>query len=112
MLLDYLKTAFVTLLVTIDPPGLAPIFIGLTAGMARAQKREVALRAVLIALRRLHVRATPSCAISTIKTGTRNARRISLYLLTRLLRRLRWIRSRPLLERSTQRMTVKPRNTR
>ena len=49
MLLDYLKTAFVTLLVTIDPPGLAPIFIGLTAGMARAQKREVALRAVLIA---------------------------------------------------------------
>ena len=49
MLLDYLKTAFVTLLVTIDPPGLAPLFIGLTMGMEAAQKREVALRAVLIA---------------------------------------------------------------
>jgi multiple antibiotic resistance protein len=49
MLLDYLKTAFVTLLVTIDPAGLAPIFIGLTLGMAPSQKREVALRAVVIA---------------------------------------------------------------
>ncbi|WP_245423851.1 MarC family protein [Methylovirgula sp. 4M-Z18] len=49
MLLDYLKSAFVTLLVTIDPPGLAPIFIGLTLGMAPSQKREVAMRAVIIA---------------------------------------------------------------
>ena len=49
MILDFLKTAFVTLLVTIDPPGLAPIFIGLTAGMMPSQKREVALRSVLIA---------------------------------------------------------------
>ena len=49
MLLDYLKTAFVTLLVTIDPPGLAPIFIGLTLGMEPGQKRQVALRAVIIA---------------------------------------------------------------
>jgi multiple antibiotic resistance protein len=48
MLFDYLKTAFVTLLVTIDPPGLAPIFIGLTLGMVPAQKREVAMRAVII----------------------------------------------------------------
>ncbi len=49
MLPEYLKTAFVTLLVTIDPPGLAPIFIGLTLGMEPGQKREVALRAVIIA---------------------------------------------------------------
>ena len=48
MLFDYLKTAFVTLLVTIDPPGLAPIFIGLTLGMIPTQKREVAMRAVII----------------------------------------------------------------
>lgn len=49
MSLDFLKTAFVTMLVTIDPPGLAPVFIGLTAGMAKPAKAEVALRATLIA---------------------------------------------------------------
>lgn len=49
MSLDFLKTAFVTLLVTVDPPGLAPVFLGLTFGMARSVKREVALRATLIA---------------------------------------------------------------
>jgi MarC family membrane protein len=49
MALDFLKTAFVTLLVTLDPPGLAPIFIGLTLGMNPAGKREVALRACIIA---------------------------------------------------------------
>jgi multiple antibiotic resistance protein len=48
--IDFLKTAFVTLLVTLDPPGLAPIFIGLTLGMSAAEKREVALRASLIAM--------------------------------------------------------------
>jgi multiple antibiotic resistance protein len=47
--LDFLKTAFATLLVTLDPPGLAPIFIGLTAGMSRAEKRQVALRGSIIA---------------------------------------------------------------
>ena len=49
MPLDYLKTALVTLLVTLDPPGLAPAFVGLTLGMTRAAKREVALRACVIA---------------------------------------------------------------
>jgi len=49
MPLDFLKTALVTLLVTLDPPGLAPVFIGLTLGMTNAAKREVALRACLIA---------------------------------------------------------------
>jgi multiple antibiotic resistance protein len=48
-LLDFLKTAFATLLVTLDPPGLAPIFIGLTAGMSRGEKRQVALRGSIIA---------------------------------------------------------------
>ena len=45
----FLKVAFVTMLVTIDPSGLAPVFIGLTAGMSKSDKREIALRAVLIA---------------------------------------------------------------
>jgi small neutral amino acid transporter SnatA (MarC family) len=48
-MLDYLKTAFVTMLVTLDPPRLAPALIGLTLGMARASQREVALRATIIA---------------------------------------------------------------
>jgi multiple antibiotic resistance protein len=49
MALDFLKTALVTLLVTLDPAGLAPLFIGLTLGMTRAAKLEVALRASIIA---------------------------------------------------------------
>jgi multiple antibiotic resistance protein len=49
MPLDYLKTALVTLFVTLDPPGLAPVFVGLTLGMSPPEKREVALRACLIA---------------------------------------------------------------
>lgn len=49
MSLDFFKTAFVTLLVTVDPPGLAPVFLGLTYGMAHSVKREIALRATLIA---------------------------------------------------------------
>jgi multiple antibiotic resistance protein len=49
MLLDFLKTAFVTMLVTLDPPGLAPVFIGLTLGMTKPAQREVALRASIIA---------------------------------------------------------------
>jgi multiple antibiotic resistance protein len=46
---DLLINAFTTLLVTTDPPGLAPIFLGLTVGMSRSQRRQVALRGSLIA---------------------------------------------------------------
>jgi multiple antibiotic resistance protein len=46
---DFLKTAFATLLVTLDPPGLAPIFIGLTLGMSASERRQVALRGSIIA---------------------------------------------------------------
>ncbi len=49
MPVDYLKTALVTLFVTLDPPGLAPVFVSLTLGMTRVEKREVALRACVIA---------------------------------------------------------------
>ena len=38
MALEFFKTALVTLLVTLDPAGLAPLFIGLTLGMTRAAK--------------------------------------------------------------------------
>ena len=46
---DIILNAFVTLFVTIDPPGLAPIFLALTAGMNRAERYSVALRGVIIA---------------------------------------------------------------
>ncbi|MCX8997644.1 MarC family protein [Rhizobiaceae bacterium BDR2-2] len=46
---DTLINALTTLLVTIDPPGLAPIFLGLTQGMTRLQRKQVALRGSLIA---------------------------------------------------------------
>jgi multiple antibiotic resistance protein len=49
MLFDYLSSALVTLLVTLDPPALAPIFISLTRGMTAAERRQVAVRASLIA---------------------------------------------------------------
>ncbi|MBY3378565.1 MarC family protein [Rhizobium laguerreae] len=46
---DQLINAFTTLLVTIDPPGLAPIFLGLTTGMSRTERTQVALRGSVIA---------------------------------------------------------------
>ncbi|MBB4954007.1 multiple antibiotic resistance protein [Agrobacterium vitis] len=46
---DILLNAFTTLLVTLDPPGLAPLFLGLTRGMTRQQRKQVALRGSLIA---------------------------------------------------------------
>ena len=36
-------------MVTLDPPGLAPVFLGLTAGMSKSQRKEVALRGSVIA---------------------------------------------------------------
>lgn len=46
---DSLINAFTTLMVTIDPPGLAPLFLALTSGMNRSQRTQVALRGSLIA---------------------------------------------------------------
>ena len=48
MTLDTIINATVTLLVTIDPVGLAPLFLAVTAGMDRAQRREVGTRAIAI----------------------------------------------------------------
>jgi len=49
VLLDFFSSAFVTLLVTMDPVGLAPIFLALTPGASSATRRRIALRAVIIA---------------------------------------------------------------
>ncbi len=42
-------TAFATLFVVIDPPGIVPLFIALTQGMDDAHRRRLALRACVIA---------------------------------------------------------------
>jgi multiple antibiotic resistance protein len=47
--IDYFLSALTTLMVTVDPPGLAPIFVSLTIGMTPAEQRKVAIRATLIA---------------------------------------------------------------
>ena len=46
----FLITAFATLFVVIDPPGLVPLFIALTQGMDTVHRRRMAKRACLIAL--------------------------------------------------------------
>lgn len=46
---EFLKTALVTLFVAVDPPGLAAIFLGVTAGMKAAARKRTAYRSVTIA---------------------------------------------------------------
>ncbi len=45
----FLITAFATLFVVIDPPGLVPMFIALTRGMSAERRRAMARRACIIA---------------------------------------------------------------
>jgi multiple antibiotic resistance protein len=49
MATGFLISALVTLMVVVDPIGLAPTFIGITEGLPLALRRQVALRAALIA---------------------------------------------------------------
>jgi multiple antibiotic resistance protein len=48
-MLDVVLHAFVTLFVVIDPLGLVPVLLALTAGMAAADRRRMALKGTLIA---------------------------------------------------------------
>ncbi|HET7411597.1 MAG TPA: MarC family protein [Pararhizobium sp.] len=45
---DLMINALITILVTIDPVGLAPIFLGLTSGMKRVERFQVAIRACIL----------------------------------------------------------------
>jgi multiple antibiotic resistance protein len=47
--LDYLISAAVTLVVVVDPIGLAPTFLSVTTGLPRGARRSVAMRAAVIA---------------------------------------------------------------
>ncbi len=49
MPLEYLISAVVTLIVVVDPIGLAPTFVAVTAGIPDLARRQVALRAAVIA---------------------------------------------------------------
>jgi multiple antibiotic resistance protein len=49
MPLDYLVTALVTLVIVLDPIGLAPTFVAITHGLPAAARNQVAIRACVIA---------------------------------------------------------------
>ncbi len=48
-MLELIFNSFITLLVVIDPLGLAPLFVGLTQGRSEAYKREAAIRGTVLA---------------------------------------------------------------
>ncbi len=48
-MVELFLSAFITLFVVIDPPGCAPIYVGLTQGASEAEKRAMAIRACVIA---------------------------------------------------------------
>lgn len=64
--LDALFNAFVTILVTIDPPGLAPLFLALTGGMNRSERNQVAVRASVIGFGVLALFAIAGSAILSV----------------------------------------------
>jgi multiple antibiotic resistance protein len=72
-----LVSAFVTLFVTIDPPGLAPLFLGITAGMTRAERAQIAMRASLTALGVLMLFAVAGTTILSVFGITLPAFRIA-----------------------------------
>ena len=95
--IDLILSATVTLLVTIDPPGLAPLFLALTRGMDRAQRREVANRATVIAIIVMVLFAVLGTAILTLFGITLAAFRVAGGLL------LFWIAFEMIFERRQQR---------
>jgi len=67
MTIDTIISAFVTIIVMFDPPGMAAIFLGLTGGMSRSQRIQTALRGVSLATIILIVFAiTGSAILSTL----------------------------------------------
>lgn len=64
-MLDYLLNGFATLLVTIDPIGLAPIFLGVTRGASADMRRAIAIRASIIAAAILVAFALTGTAVLT-----------------------------------------------
>jgi multiple antibiotic resistance protein len=95
--MDFLSNAFVTLLVTIDPPAIAPMFLALTVGMTASERRQVAWRATLIATLALTFFALVGQKILALLGITLPAFRIAGGLL------LFWIAFEMVFERRTER---------
>lgn len=74
---DSLLNALITLVVTIDPPGLAPLFLAVTRGMSRDQRRQVGLRASIIAYVILAVFAVAGASILSLLGITLPAFRVA-----------------------------------
>ena len=94
---DTALNAFVTLLVTIDPPGLAPLFLALTGGMNRGERLQVALRASIIGFAILALFAIAGAAILSLFGITLPAFRVAGGLL------LFWIAFEMIFERRQER---------
>lgn len=60
---DVVLNAFITLFVTMDPVGNAPIFLGLTAGMTTVDRRAMAFRGVLVSAAILSLFAVTGMAV-------------------------------------------------
>lgn len=94
---DLLLKALATLLVTIDPPGLAPLFLALTGGMSKAQRAQVAIRSGVIAFGVLALFAVAGTAILALFGISLAAFRVAGGLL------LFWIAFEMIFERRQQR---------
>ena len=66
MSVDLFINAFVTIIVMFDPPGLAAIFLGLTTGMTRSQRIQVAMRGTITAAGILAVFAIAGAGILSV----------------------------------------------
>lgn len=49
-MIEFILTAFITFFVVIDPVGNAPIFLGLTYDQSREQRRQTAVKAILVSV--------------------------------------------------------------
>lgn len=65
-MIDFIINAFATLFVTIDPVGLAPMFLAVTAGLSPVDRRRVAVRATLTAAAILMIFFIAGQAILTV----------------------------------------------
>ena len=74
---DILFNAFITILVTIDPPGLAPLYLAVTRGMSKEQRAQVSIRASVIAFGILALFALVGASILSVLGITLPAFRVA-----------------------------------